>query len=64
MKIGFEPIQVVLLRHILLKCLYQARKVSGHVFKSNDFDIWLLNCYESAVYFVFFITHFDHMVSQ
>jgi hypothetical protein len=44
--------------HNLLKCLYQTKKVSGHVFcilgsinlaSFYDFDIWFWNCSDSVI---------------
>ena len=51
----------VYLTQFLLKCLYQTKKVNGHVFVYKGyrfdlflrFDFWFWNCFDSVVFFVF-----------
>ena len=51
-------------RHLLLKCLYQARKMSGDVFVLDvsvfgsfyDFSILFWSCYDSVVFVVFIVS--------
>ena len=53
-----SPLSLVLALHILLKCMYLGRKVSGHFcicFASfYDFDIWIWNCSHSVIFFSFY----------
>ena len=50
------PIQLVYCRHFLLKCLYQAWKVSGHVFVFwvfdfvSSFDFSMIFCVDNVVF--------------
>ena len=49
-------LKLVWTRHFLLKCLYQVRKVSDHVYVCatfHDFGLW--KCSDSVVFFLFFI---------
>jgi hypothetical protein len=42
-------IKLVLPRHFLLKCLYQARKMSGHVFVCYGFQFYIFLLFDFEI---------------